>query len=313
LSVNDVVNFALASAGAVAGIYGAIRAWLSNKKMKQIEEEKLSSKLNINFNYDLIKSGETNVCRGIVKWSNLGLTNIKIIKLNLDIRDREEELRESYLPPEDNLESLFNPFSKKIDNIELKAVNNHKLVNFTNNFRKREVKIFQDDPIYGLQLSSKQKSKLKESGEDVDIDVLKIKINIKRYIDNKIKRLKEIFSRKESEEFKKILIKFLFTDTLVKELRGIQLFPQESRDQEFYLTYKGEGIVYLNVESATIRLQLKNIVAIEEYKSMGDELIDAKVLSDILIEKFRNLLTLIISPTALEIHKHKSNYLIYLK
>ncbi|KKN24294.1 hypothetical protein LCGC14_0896230, partial [marine sediment metagenome] len=108
-------------------------------------------------------------------------------------------------------------------------------------------------------------------------------------------------------------IKFLFTDTLVKELRGIQLFPQESRDQEFYLTYKGEGIVYLNVESATIRLQLKNIVAIEEYKSMGDELIDAKVLSDILIEKFRNLLTLIISPTALEIHKHKSNYLIYLK
>ncbi len=46
---------------------------------------------------------------------------------------------------------------------------------------------------------------------------------------------------------------------------------------------------------------------------MGDELIDAKVLSDILIEKFRNLLTLIISPTALEIHKHKSNYLIYLK
>ena len=311
--MNDVVNFALASAGAVAGIYGAIRAWLSNKKMKQIEEEKLSSKLNINFNYDLIKSGETNVCRGIVKWSNLGLTNIKIIKLNLDIRDREEELRESYLPPEDNLESLFNPFSKKIDNIELKAVNNHKLVNFTNNFRKREVKIFQDDPIYGLQLSSKQKSKLKESGEDVDIDVLKIKINIKRYIDNKIKRLKEIFSRKESEEFKKILIKFLFTDTLVKELRGIQLFPQESRDQEFYLTYKGEGIVYLNVESATIRLQLKNIVAIEEYKSMGDELIDAKVLSDILIEKFRNLLTLIISPTALEIHKHKSNYLIYLK
>ena len=311
--MNDVVNFALASAGAVAGIYGAIRAWLSNKKMKQIEEEKLSSKLNINFNYDLIKSGETNVCRGIVKWSNLGLTNIKIIKLNLDIRDREEELRESYLPPEDNLESLFNPFSKKIDNIELKAVNNHKLVNFTNNFRKREVKIFQDDPIYGLQLSSKQKSKLKESGEDVDIDVLKIKINIKRYIDNKIKRLKEIFSRKESEEFKKSLLKFLFTDTLVKELRGIQLFPQESRDQEFYLTYKGEGIVYLNVESATIRLQLKNIVAIEEYKSMGDELIDAKVLSDILIEKFRNLLTLIISPTALEIHKHKSNYLIYLK
>ncbi len=138
-------------------------------------------------------------------------------------------------------------------------------------------------------------------------------MNIKYYIENKINRLKEIFSRKESEDFKKTLIKFLFNDTLVKELRGIQLFPQETKDQEFFLNYKGEGIVYLNVESATIRLQLKNIVAIEEYKSIGDEIIDAEELSDYLIEKFRTLLNLIISPTALEIHKHKSNYLIYLK
>ncbi len=311
--MNNVLNFALAGAGAAAGIYGAIRAWLSNKKMKQIEEEKLSSKLNINFTYDLIKSGETNMCRGIVRFLNLSLINVKIVKLNLDIRDREEELRESYLPPEDNSEISFKPFEKKIDDIELVAVNNHKLVNFTNNFRKREVKIFLDDPIYGLQLSSRQKRKLKESGEDIDIDVLKIKKNIKYYIENKINRLKEIFSRKESEDFKKTLIKFLFNDTLVKELRGIQLFPQETKDQEFFLNYKGEGIVYLNVETATIRLQLKNIVAIEEYKSIGDEIIDAKVLSDYLIEKFRSLLTLIISPTALEIHKHKSNYLIYLK
>ena len=313
LSVNDILNFSLAGAGATAGIYGAIRAWLSNRKMKQIEEEKLSSKLNIEFTYDLVETGESDICRGVIKWSNLGLTNIKIIKLNLDIRDREDELRESYLPPSDNSESMFNAFGKKIDEIELVAVNNHKLVSFTNNFRKKEVKIFQDDPIYGLQLSSKEKSKLKESGEDIDVDVLKIKININSYIENKINRLKEIFNRKESENFKKTLIKFLFTNTLVRELRGIQLFPQETKDQEFFLKYKGEGIVYLNVESATIRLQLKNIVAIEEYKSIGDEIINTEELSDHLIEKFRNLLTLIISPSALEIHKHKSNYLIYLK
>ena len=162
--MNDILNFSLAGAGAAAGIYGAIRAWLSNRKMKQIEEEKLSSKLNINFTYDLIKSGETNMCRGIIKWSNLGLTNIKIIKLNIDIRDREDELRESYLPPGNNLESSFSAFSKKVDEIELVAVNNHKLVNFSNDLKKGEVKIFQDDPIYGLKLSSKQKRKLKESG-----------------------------------------------------------------------------------------------------------------------------------------------------
>ncbi|KKM16582.1 hypothetical protein LCGC14_1684390 [marine sediment metagenome] len=311
--MNDILNFSLAGAGAAAGIYGAIRAWLSNRKMKQIEEEKLSSKLSINFNYDLIKSGETNMCKGIIKFSNLSLTNVKVIKLNFDIRDREDELRESYLPTENDLESKFKPFAKRIDDIKLIAVNNHKLVNFSNDSKKREVKIFQDDPIYGLKLSAKQKRKLKESGEEVEIDALKIKRNISYYIENKITKLHEIFSNKESGEFKKTLVQFLFNETLVRELRGIQLFPEETKDQEFFLEYKGEGIVYLNVESATIRLQLKNITAIEEYKSLGDKMIDVEELTDQLVEKFRNLLTLIVSPASLEIHKHKSNYLIYLK
>lgn len=313
MSVNEIFNFVLSGAGAAAGIYGAVRAWLSNRKMKQIEEEKLSSKLKIDFTYDLIKSGETNICRGIVKWTNLGLTNIKIIKLNIDIRDREKELAESYLPPENNTESLFNPLDEKIENLEFVAVNNHKLVNFSNNNRKQEVKIFQDDPIYGLKLSSRQKRKLKESGEEVEVDVLQIKKSITSYIENKINRLREIFSNKEYEGFKEELIQFLFYDTLVRELRGIQLFPQKEHNQEFFLKYIGKGIVYLNVESATIRLQLKNINAIEEYKSIGDEIIDAEKLSEQLIEKFKNLLILITSPSSLEIHKQKSNFLIYLK
>lgn len=313
MSVNDIVNFALAGAGAAAGIYGAIRAWLSNKKMKQIEEEKLSSKLNINFNYDLIKSGDTKMCRGVVKWSNLGLTNIKIVRLNIDIRDREDELRESYLPSGNRVNSSFNPYSKKVEKIELMAVNNHKLVNFSNDLKKGEVRIFQDDPIYGLKLSDRQKRELKESGEEVDMDVLKIKRSITQYIDSKIIRLQEVFSSEEKKGSRKNLNLFLFKETLVRELRGIQLFPQEFKDQEFFLKYDGEGIVYLNVENATIRIQLKNINAIEEYKSMGIEIIDAEELSDLLIEKYRKLLKLIISPSAFELHKHKSNYLIYLK
>ena len=105
LSVNDILNFSLAGAGAAAGIYGAIRAWLSNRKMKQIEEEKLSSKLSMEFSYDLIKYGDTNMCKGIIKWSNLGLTNIKIIKLNIDIRERENELQERYMQQSNNRES----------------------------------------------------------------------------------------------------------------------------------------------------------------------------------------------------------------
>ncbi len=313
LSVNEIFNFVLSGAGAAAGIYGAIRAWLSNKKMKQIEEEKLSSKLSTTFTYELIKSGQDKVCRGIIKWSNLGLTNIKLIKLNIDIRDREDEMRSSYLPSANDPEVLFNPLSNRIEGIELVAINNHKLANFSNDPKKREVKIFKNDPIYGLQLSSREKRKLKERGEEVEIDVLEIKRNINYYINSKINRLKEIFSAKHVEGFKKKLINFLFYDTLVRELRGIQLFPQEVKDQEFFLRYFGEGIVYLNVESATIRLQLKNVTAIENYKSIGDEIIDAETLSGTLIEKYRALLTSIVSPASLEIFKQKSNYLIYLK
>jgi hypothetical protein len=252
------------------------------------------------------------MCRGVISWSNLGLTNTKIIKLNVDIRDREDELRQSYLVPDDS-QSLFNPLSKKADEVEIIAVNNHKLVNFSNDLEKKEVRIFQDDPIYGLELSSKQKRQLKESGEDVELEVLKIKHNISQYINRKTTNLQEIFSNKDQNEFKKKLTQFLFNDTLVRELRGIQLFPQELKEQEFFLKYKGEGIIYLNIETATIRLQLKNITAIEEYKSIGDEILDAENLSDVLIGKFRKLLNQIITPTALDIHKHKSNYLMYLK
>ena len=312
MSENDILNFALSIAGAAAGIYGAVRAWMSNRKMKQIEVEKLSSKLNVDFSYELIHSGETNICKGVIRWTNLGLTNIKIIKLNIDIRDREDELSKSYIPPE-GTGTPFISLAKKIGDFELVAVNNHKLVNFSKDSRKGEVKVFQDDPIYGLELTSRQKRLLKESGEEVEIDILKIKNNIARYIDNKITKLKDIFLNKEREDFGKNLAQFLFVDTMVKELRGIQLFPQESKDQEFFLKYQGEGIVYLNVESATIRLQLKNITAIEQYKTIADEILDAEDLSDILIGKFRKLLTAIISPTSLDIHKHKSNYLIYLK
>jgi len=312
LSVNDILSFGLAGAGAAAGIYGAIRAWLSNRKMKQIEEESLSSKLSLNFTYDLIKSGEINMCRGVIGWTNLGLTNIKIIKLNIDIRDREDELRESFLPPDGNLKSEYIPFVKKVEHLEIEALNNHKLVNFSNDFDKGEVKIFQDDPIYGLAISARDKRKMKDKGEEVDSDVLEIKKNISKYIDAKINKLIEIFSNKDMEGFKKQLIKFLFTETLVKELRGIQLFPQEKKEQEFYVKYQGEGIVYLNAEIATIRLQLKNIAAMEEYKSLGDKLLDLKELSNPIITKFRKLLTIIVSPTSLEIHKHKSNYLLYL-
>ena len=72
-------------------------------------------------------------------------------------------------------------------------------------------------------------------------------------------------------------------------------------------------MVYLNVESATIRLQLRNIEAIKQYKSLGDDIIDLGELTDSMIKKFRRILKSIIMPAAMEIHKQKSNFLLYLK
>jgi len=309
--MSEILNASLSIGGASAGIYGAIRAWLANRKMKQFEKEKLAVKLNIDFNYELIESDKDKICHGIIKWSNMGLTNIKIIKLNIDARDRSKEMVKSYLPPENNPNSTLTPYSKKIENMKLVSINNHKLVNFSNNVEKGEVKIIRNDLIYGLELTSREKRNLRESGEEVDVDSLEMKQNITNYINNKVSVLKEKYL--ESDKNKEILIQFLFFNTLVKDLRGIQLFPEETREQEFFLTYEGEGIIYLNVETATIRLQLRSIDAIELYKALSDQIVDSRELTDSHVKKFKKILNLIILPAALGIHKQKSNFLIYLK
>jgi hypothetical protein len=72
-------------------------------------------------------------------------------------------------------------------------------------------------------------------------------------------------------------------------------------------------MVYLNVESATIRLQMKNVDAIEKYKNVCDQILDSGEISDSLIKKFENSLKLTITPAAMEIYKQKSNFLLYLK
>ncbi len=308
--MSEIINLSMSLGGATAGIYGAIRAWLSNRKMRQIEIEKLSTKLDVDFNYELFSSNGEKICRGVISLSNLGLANIKIIKLNIDISDREEEMRRSYKPPETNPESSFTALSHKVENLELVAINNHKYVNFSNDLDNRLVRIFQDDPMYGLEISSKQRRELKDSGEDIEIDTLKIKKNILNYVDKKVARLEEIFSNGPNKDKLK---KFLFHDTIVKDLRGIQLFPEEERNQEFFIRYKGEGMVYVNVESATIRLLLKNIEAIEKFKLICDDILDLNRLTDDVIKKFKRILKSIITPAALELHKQKSNYLLYLK
>ncbi len=309
--MSEIFSISMSLGGATAGIYGAIRAWLSNRKMRQIEIEKLSTKLDIDFNYELFSSNGEKMCRGVISLSNLGLANIKIIKLNIDISDREEEMRRSYKPPENNPESSFTALLNKVENLELVAINNHKFFNFSNDIDNGLVRIYQDDPMYGLELSSKQRRELKEGGEDInEIDTLKIKKNILDYVDKKVARLKKIFSNGTNKENLK---EFLFNDIMVKDLRGIQLFPEEERNQEFFIRYKGEGMVYVNVESATIRLLLKNIEAIEKFKLICDNILDLNRLTDDVIKKFKRILKLIITPAALELHKQKSNYLLYLK
>lgn len=310
--MSEIFNTILALGGAGAGIYGAIRAWLSNRKMKQIEEEKLSTKLNLDFNYEFSEYNGEKLCHGYIKWSNMGLTNIKLIKLNIDARNREDELHQSYIPPNGDLDSTFKPLSKQIEYLELVGINNHKFVNFSNDLKKNEIKIFKDDLVYGLELSSRQKRALKEEGLDVDIDPLAIEKNLSNYIDKRISKLKEISLIKDKNERLSELRQFLFYEVLIKDIRGLQFFPGESRSQEFLLRYKGIGMIYLNIETASVRLLLKSIDAIERYKVICDDIIDSERISDLTIKKFKKILEIVISPEAMEIHKQKSNYLIYL-
>jgi len=68
----------LASVGSVVGILGALRAFLTNLKLKQIEKEKAQPNIDIDFNYTIKEISEKKIVEGNVIFNNIGEINTLI-------------------------------------------------------------------------------------------------------------------------------------------------------------------------------------------------------------------------------------------
>ena len=290
----------LAVLGGIGGAYGALQSWLTKRKMRQVEEEMLAPKLDIDFRYDIVPGQEFNLLHGVVSFENKGVTNVKIIRLNIDGRDRSNEFSQSYLKDNSASDDGFEPLKGGFELLSIVGLNNYKLVNFSNFTSRRAFRIFKQDNIYARGKTKKM------------VDVEDIDQNIQTYLEEKIEQIRDSLRKKNDPEFREELRRLIFIETLGKELRGIQIFPNAVLNQEFIVKYKGSGILYCNVETSTIRVLQDTIDYIENYKALGEKIFKNQTLDENTRNQLVNVINNIISPESHEIHKQKENFLVYL-
>ena len=290
----------LAVLGGIGGAYGALQSWLTRRKMRQVEEEMLAPKLDIDFRYDIVPGQEFNLLHGVVSFENKGATNVKIIRLNIDVRDRSEEFSQSYLKDNSASDDGFEPLKGGFELLSIVGLNNYKLVNFSNSTSRKAFRIFKQDNIYAREKTKKV------------VDVDDIDWNIQTYVKEKIEQISDSLRKKSDPDSREELRRLIFIETLGKELRGIQIFPNAVLNQEFIVKYRGSGIIYCNVETSTIRVLQDTIDYIENYKALGEKIFKNQTLDENTRDQLVKVINNIISPESHEIHKQKENFLIYL-
>lgn len=290
----------LAVLGGIGGAYGALQSWLTRRKMRQVEEEMLAPKLDIDFRYDTVPGQEFNLLHGVVSFENKGATNVQIIRLNIDGRDRSSEFSQSYLKDSSDSDDGFEPLKEGFELLSIVGLNNYKSVNFSNSASSKAFRIFKQDNIYAREKEKKM------------LDVSNIDHNIQTYVEEKIEQLRAILRKKSDPNSREELRYLLFIETLDKELRGIQIFPNAVLNQEFIVKYKGSGILYYNVETSTIRVLQDTIDYIEDYKALGDKIFKNQTLDEDTKDKLVKVLKNILAPESHEIHKQKETFLVYL-
>ena len=286
--------------GGLGGAYGSIQSFLTQRKMKQVEVERLTTRLDIDFHYSTISTPDYNLLHGTVSFENKGETNLKIIRLNIDGRDRSPEFTKSYNQNRSGASTNFVPLQEQVTSLNIVALNNYKQVYFSNSSTEKEFRIFKPDLIYAREIGQKIR------------EVEDVKGNINAYIREKIEQLRFILEKKAAANIEQELHNFLFLEMINKELRGLQIFPNAVLNQEFFVKYSGTGVVYLNVETSTIRFLQETIKDVEQYKVLADYIIRTKKLDEELIEQLTTTIRRIVMPESQDIHKQKESFLVYL-
>ena len=306
----NIVNTIIAVLGFLFGAWGVLRSWLTERKMAQIETEKLAIRLNITFSYRLERMPTGHFCYGQITWHNLGMTNVKLISLNVDLHDRTKEMTESFCAEQGDQGKISQNTPPIIPNrikyLDIVGVNNHKFLNYSCNSAKGSWQIYHKDPIYGLELKGKEMQEMRKLHPEVIPESFEMKYAIKHYLNQFIEKSTSLMQDPSA------LQDYFFRETMAKNIRGFQLFPGEERTQEFILRFEGDGVLYLNVESAAIRMTQKNINAEEEFKNAVSEILDMHDFSPKKQQQLVKTLRTMIKPASLDRHKQKANFLIHL-
>ncbi|MFX1538010.1 MAG: hypothetical protein ACFFDI_27770 [Promethearchaeota archaeon] len=299
-AIVDILTVILSVLAVLAGAYASIQAWLTQKRFKQITQERLATKINVEYEQEEL---DTNLIKIIVKLTNKGETNIKLTKFNIDAQDRTKEFQRSY-ETGDNLSSKFNGVGVP-QKLHVIGFNNAKLLNLHNPPPYNLFKLFMPDEIY-----ERYDQPLSDEDTRPLIDVRNIRENINSWAEEKLISLKALLNSQELTDT--ALRDFLFVDTINRELRGFQIFPERTLTQEIILEYEGSGILYLNVEMSSIRQTIRNTQALEEYKKLSAHIYRNKELSPNDEKQYLELLRMIANPATTEIHKHKQTFISFL-
>ncbi|MFQ5980181.1 MAG: hypothetical protein ACE5OZ_18770 [Candidatus Heimdallarchaeota archaeon] len=286
---DTVLTLAVASFGGLAGLYGALQSYLNNRKTRQLTLEMLMTKLDLDFQYEIIESDAKKVLHGTITLKNLGNTNLRVPEFSFEGKDRSEE------------------FSKAFDGEDFAAANNFEIKQFIGVSNSHLVKfgrsarsffISHEDKIYGQR-----------KGE-TRVRSLDFRENIARYISRKTEALREAMaSSDESKSFGDLF----FKEALSKEIRGMELFPGAEKTQEFMFEYSGNGVLYLNAETTALRMLQSSVDAFEELKTLGAELLHTEAMTTEQENRFQSLAKASLMPESKELEKQKETFLIYLK
>ncbi|MHA1991830.1 MAG: hypothetical protein ACW981_02420 [Candidatus Hodarchaeales archaeon] len=283
-----VLSIIIGSFGAVVGLYGAIQSWLTKRKTKQLELELLVTKLDIDLTYDTEVFGDKKILNGKIIFKNLGNTNLRITELDIAGEDRSNKLIES-----------------QEDDQQVGSGNNYNLKNILGVSNSHLIKHSLDQKTFILKQSD-EVFVLREGR----IRILNVRKNISNYISNTLEKINFFFNQ---EEGNKLFSEFYFKQTLGSDLRGFEIFPGGEKTQEFIIEYENSGIVYVNVETTTLRMLKTDINTYEKMKIWGDSVLNNKEVASTDQKIFTNLAELILTPVSDEFHREKETFLILLK
>lgn len=289
LNNETVLTVVVATFGGLAGLYGALQSYLNNRKTRQLTLEMLMTKLDLDFQYEIIETDAKKILHGTITLKNLGNTNLRVPEFSIEGKDRSKEFAKAY-DGEDF--TAANDFELK----QFIGVSNSHLVKFGRS--ARSFFISHEDNIYGQR-----------KGE-TRVRSLDFRDNIAYYISRKTEALKEAMAFSgETRNFGD----FFFKETLSREIRGMELFPGAERTQEFMFEYTGNGVLYLNAETTALRMLQSSVDAFEDLKNLGEELLNTKAMTTEQEDRFRSLAKASLMPESKELEKQKETFLIFLK